>query len=100
MENQPFQTKIQQDNSQLPLTPTTTLAEDAVTAGQRRINLIWEMTQAAVAILITGAVIYNSVNKIESEVLTNAFFLIISMYFVRTNHRLIGGVGKKTDEGR
>jgi len=28
-----------------PLTPTTTAQEDIVTAGQRRINLIWEFTQ-------------------------------------------------------
>lgn len=45
--------------------------------------------------MITAAVIYTAIKKIESEVLVNAFFLIVSMYFVRTNHQLIGGVGPK-----
>lgn len=67
------------------------------TAGQRRINLIWEFTQGVIAVAITAAKIYCSVNKIESPELTNAFFLIVSMYFVRTNHHLIGGVGTKEE---
>jgi hypothetical protein len=75
------------------LPPTTTMQEDMITAGQRRINLIWEFTQSLVAVIITSAVVYCAINKIENDVLTNAFFLIVSMYFVRTNHQLIGGVG-------
>ena len=77
------------------LKPTTTIQEDIVTAGQRKINLIWECTQGVIALMITAAVIYSVLNKIESDVLTNAFFLIVSMYFVRTNHSLIGGIGIK-----
>lgn len=76
-----------------PKPATTTLQEDITTAGQRRINLIWEMTQALVAIQITSAVIYCEIKKIDAEVLINAFFLIVSMYFVRTNHSLTGGIG-------
>lgn len=76
------------------LPPTTTMQEDITTAGQRRINLIWEFTQSLVALIITSAVIYCAINRIENDVLTNAFFLIVSMYFVRTNHQLIGGVGQ------
>jgi hypothetical protein len=67
------------------------------TAGQRRINLIWEFTQGIIAVAITAAKIYCSINKIDSPELTNAFFLIVSMYFVRTNHHLIGGVGTKEE---
>lgn len=67
------------------------------TAGQRRINLIWEFTQGIIAVAITGAKIYCSIKTIESPELTNAFFLIVSMYFVRTNHHLIGGVGSKDE---
>lgn len=77
------------------LPPTTTAEEDLITSGQRRINLIWEFTQGLIALAITGAVIYACLNKIQSNILDNAFFLIVSMYFVRTNHTLIGGVGKK-----
>jgi hypothetical protein len=67
------------------------------TAGQRRINMIWEFTQGIIAVAITAAKIYCSINRIESPELTNAFFLIVSMYFVRTNHHLIGGVGSKEE---
>lgn len=75
--------------------PTTTLQQDVVTAGQRRINLIWESTQALIAILITGAVVTAALRGIESSVLTNAFFLIVGFYFSRTNHTAIGGIGRK-----
>lgn len=78
----------------LSLPPKTTAEEDVVTAGQRRISLMWEATQALIAVMITTSIIYNAINKIESDVLTNAFFLIVSMYFVRTNHQMIGGVPK------
>jgi Co/Zn/Cd efflux system component len=71
------------------------LEQDKMTAGQRRVNLIWEFTQGLIAILITIAIIYCALCKIESQALSNAFFLIVSMYFVRTNHQLIGGVGAK-----
>lgn len=81
----------------LTLPPTTTEQEDFTTAGQRRINLIWEFTQATIAIMITSAVVYNAATGREiTKDLSNAFFLIVSMYFVRTNHSLIGGIGKKT----
>lgn len=86
-----------------PLAPRTTTQEDLTTQGQRRINLIWEITQACIAILITAAVVWCAINKIESVVLTNAFFLIVGFYFSRTNHAAIGGVGWKPSvpyEGR
>lgn len=73
------------------LPPTTTHEENETKAGQRRVHILWESTQAVIAVMITGAVIYNAINKVESPVLTNAFFLIVSMYFVRTNHTLTAG---------
>lgn len=83
----------------LSMPPTTTEQEDIVTAGQRRVNILWEATQACIAIMITGAIIYNAMKGIKNEDLTNAFFLIVSMYFVRTNHQLTGGV-KSNYKGR
>jgi hypothetical protein len=71
---------------------TTTLQEDLVTAGQRRINLIWEMTQATVTIMITGAAIFCAVYKLDADVLNFAFVAVISTYYARTNHTKIGGV--------
>jgi len=67
--------------------------QDAARAENKRLsNIIWEMTQAAIALMITAAVIYSAVNKIDSEVLTNAFFLIVSIYFVKNRE---GGVNSR-----
>lgn len=86
---------VESKSGGMALAPNTTEQEDIVTAGQRRVNLIWEFTQAIVAVSITWAIIYMSINRIENKELYYAFFLIVSMYFVRTNHSLTGGVGKK-----
>lgn len=63
------------------------------TAGQRHINLIWEWTQAIIAVMVTLAMIYSAFMKVESQALSNAFTLIIAIYFVRMNHTKTGGVG-------
>jgi len=89
--------------NQMPLPPTTTAQQDAVTLGQRRINMIWESTQAMIALSVTGAVVFCAIKAITSEVLTNAFFLVIGFYYSRTNHSAIGGTGHKPSppyEGR
>lgn len=67
-------------------------AKTLKTSGQRLINGIWEGTQAMIAIMITSAVIYAALNGIESDILSTAFVLVISMYLVRTNHSKVGGV--------
>lgn len=74
-----------------PVPPTTTVEEDLKTAGQRSINRIWEFTQATIAIMITGATIYSAVTGKESAVISNAFTLIATLYFIRTNHTRVGG---------
>ena len=69
-------------NDNLP--PITTLEED-LHARQNRIKLlIWEVTQAIIAVGITGATIFCSIYSINSQELTNAFFLIVGFYFSRT----------------
>lgn len=57
------------------LAPTTTTQEDLTTAGQRRVNLVWEFTQAMIAIAVTFALIYSSVKQIDTPDVKNAFFL-------------------------
>lgn len=69
--------------------------DERVLRGQRTINLIWEVTQGFIAIGITAAVVYCATTRIDSQELTNAFFLIVGFYFSRTNHAAIGGVGPK-----
>lgn len=83
--------------------PTTTTQQDMTAAGQRRVNLIWEFTQAAIALCVTLAnlvvAIYMAVAKLPAcdypTVLSSSFFLVIGFYFSRTNHAAIGGVGPK-----
>ncbi len=67
-------------------------------AGQKRVNVIWELTQAFVAISVTLVTLYVSAKlALSSEepmlLLSNAFFLVIGFYFGRTNHNRTGGVG-------
>ena len=76
----------------------TTDEQNLVTKGQRRINIIWESTQAIVAVAITFAIIYGSLLRISSAEISNAFFLIIGFYFSRTNHAQIGGIGTQESQ--
>lgn len=79
-----------------PTPPSKTIEQvDLTLSSQRKINAIWEITQAVIAIAITLAVIYNEINQIQSPNLINAFFLVVSMYLVRVNHTKIGGTGDK-----
>ena len=67
------------------------------TLGQRRINLLWEVTQSFIALAVTVATLYFSQSK---DVLPNAFFLVIGFYFGRTNHQRTGGVGANEKDTR
>jgi hypothetical protein len=85
--------------------PPATTAQEEQTAlisyGQRRVNLIWEVTQASIAIavsLVTLGVAAVLVLRGDTStgyglLLSNAFFLVIGFYFGRTNHQKTGGVG-------
>lgn len=80
-----------------PAPPPPPTETEKKTAGQRRVNLMWELTQSLVAISVTAANIYCAVSGIESDLLGNAFVMILAMYFIRTNHTKIGGVGTSED---
>lgn len=97
------------DNQQ-PIAPTTTHQEDLVTEGQRKINLIWEWTQAIISIMVVSTNMLTAAYEVVAGTISNfpiilssAFFLVIGFYFSRTNHAAIGGIGPKTEapyEGR
>ena len=103
---------MSEDQPSLP--PKTTSQEDLVTAGQRRINLIWEYTQATVAVLVVSfamlvnslvvilLIIYNRDLTVGQTVGISFINLIcgmvISFYFSRTNHVAIGGIGTKATD--
>lgn len=77
------------------------------TSGQRKINLIWELTQAIVTVMVVGATLYIAGDLVlggeEDDnnraaaflLLSNAFFMIVTAYYQRTNHVRTGGVGGK-----
>jgi uncharacterized integral membrane protein len=95
----------EEKKEEIPVPPTTTTEEDINTASQRKINLIWEWTQAIIAIVVVMsnmiAAIFNVFKGKDVDVpmiLSSSLFLIIGFYFARTNHQNVGGIGaKKTD---
>jgi hypothetical protein len=103
-------------DEQRSLAPKTTEQEDLITAGQRRINLIWEYTQAVVAIVVvifamllnaTTVLLLISYNRdiTAAQTIGLSFVnlicgMVISFYFSRTNHAAIGGVGPKATDSQ
>lgn len=94
----------------------TTFQQDLTTAGQRRVNLIWEYTQAVIALLVVlttmiaglytmfqptvavgiGANLVQMPTTIPT-VIGVAFGMVTGFYFSRTNHAAIGGIGTKPE---
>lgn len=69
--------------------------ENLTNAGQRRVNIMWEFTQAVMTILIVGTNMYVACLPAAvggNPTLTNAMFVVLGFYYGRTNHQKIGGV--------
>lgn len=86
-----------------PIAPKTTFQEDLTTAGQRKVNLIWEYTQAGIAISVVvisliAAVVAMMSGKEVSAFLSFVCGNVVGFYFSRTNHAAIGGIGSKPTE--
>jgi hypothetical protein len=97
----------QQEKSGQSAPPTTTVEQDLRTAGQRRINMIWEYTQAFIAVLLVCSAVIITVfptlqgRQIEvPDVLTSSLFLVLGFYFGRTNHARIGDAPSLDDRHR
>lgn len=81
----------------------TTFQEDLTTAGQRKVNLIWEYTQAIIAIVVVvTSMVSGIIGQIKTEMqvpnlIGVAFGMITGFYFSRSNHSAIGGVGRKAN---
>ena len=89
----------------LPSVNNEVKSEQSLTSqGQRRINILWEVTQSIIATIVTCSTVYvasrlasaNTGNESAFLLLSNGFFLVIGFYFGRTNHQRIGGVGEVT----
>lgn len=86
-----------------PIVPPDT----EVAVGQRRVNLLWERTQAVIALSVTWVSLAVAVIlslRVESDntafiFVSNLAFTIVGFYFGRTNHQRQGGVGPH-DAGR
>ena len=84
----------------LDAAPTTTAEENRHSLGQRRVNIIWEVTQGIIAMAVTGATLFVASSLAVKDtgqtaaflLLSNAFFLVVGFYFGRTNHQKVGGV--------
>ena len=92
--------RLQSQRGDPSLPAKTTFQEDLTTAGQRRVNLIWEYTQAAIALLVVvttmlcgGIGMYQNVQI--PTIISVAFGMITGFYFSRTNHEKVGGTGFK-----
>lgn len=102
MADQPATTALPLPSPEPSLPPKTTQQEDITTAGQRKINLIWERTQATIALVVVVAnmavgVAYGLGYGMGEfpYILSSSLFLIVGFYFSRTNHAAIGGIGYK-----
>lgn len=75
--------------------------------GQRRVNLIWETTQAFIAVSVVACnlivAVHAGLSGVKMEVppmLTDALFVVVGFYFGRTNHQAVGGVGVKPSDSQ
>lgn len=89
--------------------PKTTIQEEQLgltQLGQRKINLLWEFTQTGLAVLtlIFIGIIFviqyarGDPSPDAPEVLKAVLLIIVAMYYQRTNHTRIGGIGPKEGE--
>lgn len=64
------------------------VAKEKAATRKNTINMLWEYTQAFLAISLTLAAIYVSVRTPSDvpQTLENALFVVIGFYFGRTNH--------------
>jgi hypothetical protein len=85
------------------LPPTTTDQQDITTAAQRKINLIWEYTQATIAISVIVVSMIAAIIAMLKQVEVSAFLSfvcgnVVGFYFSRTNHAAICVIGPKPQE--
>jgi hypothetical protein len=89
-------------------TRAQSIEKTLVSRGQRRVNLIWEVTQAVLAVSVVGTALFVSALLAVDDpqgtgpggiMLFGLANLVTGFYFGRTNHQRTGGVGP-TDVGR
>lgn len=77
---------------------------ERVSLGQRKVNLVWEYTQSLIAVLAIGSAMAGGMFSMYTSfvaqkqievpaIISNAAMVIITFYYMRTNHTKTGGVG-------
>jgi hypothetical protein len=102
-------TRVQRQSEDPSLPANTTFEQNLSTAGQRRINVMWESTQQQTAIIVTAATMLACgflIWKGDPALAIPAFLFlsnictqVLTTYFQRTNHTKTGGVAAG-DSGR
>lgn len=85
-----------------PATQGEIQAHDTL-AGQRRVNLIWEYTQASIALILVLSTCVAALKMMFDgkatdqvpNILCALVGTVVGSYFQRTNHMNIGGTGRK-----
>jgi hypothetical protein len=93
-------TRLVKTDDHLSKAPDTTSEENLHSASQRKVNLVWEYSQAGIALMIVGTTcvgIFIGRVWVGSTVPFPAEWwtivgLVIGFYFGRTNHQRVGGV--------
>jgi hypothetical protein len=92
---------LHEDQREVDRAHTTETA--IVSAGQRKVNLIWEYTQAFIAVVVVMATMGSAVMMIMWQmkgelptILSVAFGTVVGFYFGRSNHVGGGGVGPRS----
>lgn len=88
-------------SSSLP--PTTTVQEDILSAGQQKVGLIWEYTQAFIALTVVSVTMATGVYVVFAgksgdqipNIIATAFGIVVGFYFSRNNHGATNGAGNK-----
>lgn len=95
---------VQNQETHPSIPAKTTFQEDLTTASQRKINLIWEYTQAVIALFVVVSAmsagllsVYRGDDKPVSTIISVAFGTVVGFYFSRTNHEKVGGIGQKPE---
>jgi hypothetical protein len=107
IDEQPVKVRVEESPARLVKTddhlskaPDTTSEENLHSKSQRKVNLIWEYSQASIALMTVfttclgvfiGRVWVGSVVPFPAEWWT-IVGLVIGFYFGRTNHQRVGGV--------
>lgn len=63
------------------IAPDTTLEQDTKSSADRRISLLIEITQTALALSIAGVMGFLAIKGLTNENISNSYFMIIGFYF-------------------